>query len=88
MCQMLSTKEVASSDNPNETTNFRKLLLTRCQQEFEKDSVGLMEVEKMKKEIEQAEMVLFYKNSQVKFLLLQLVFVFQLNSTRRRKRRN
>lgn len=52
MCQAMSTKEVASSANPSETTNFRKLLLTRCQKEFEKDSAGLIDVENKKKEIE------------------------------------
>lgn len=57
MCQALSSKEVASSSNPSETTNFRKLLLTRCQKEFEKDSAGLVDVENKKKEIENAENV-------------------------------
>ena len=55
MCHALSTKEVASSNNPSETTNFRKLLLTRCQREFEKDSAGLVEVENKRKEIEENE---------------------------------
>ena len=53
MCHALSTKEVASNANPSETTNFRKLLLTRCQREFEKDSAGLIEVENKRKEIEE-----------------------------------
>jgi translation initiation factor 4G len=57
MCQALSTKEVASAANPAETTNFRKLLLTRCQKEFEKDSAGLVDVENKKKEIESADTV-------------------------------
>ena len=57
MCRALSTKEVASAANPAETTNFRKLLLTRCQKEFEKDSAGLVDVENKKKEIETAETV-------------------------------
>ena len=55
MCHALSNKEVASSANPSETTNFRKLLLTRCQREFEKDSASLLDVENKKKEIEAAE---------------------------------
>lgn len=55
MCQALSTKEVSSAANPAETTNFRKLLLTRCQKEFEKDSAGLQDVEKKKKEIEASD---------------------------------
>jgi hypothetical protein len=57
MCQALSTKEVASADNPGETTNFCKLLLTRCQKEFEKDIAGLIDVENKKNEIERAETV-------------------------------
>lgn len=60
MCQALSAKEVASSTNPAETTNFRKLLLTRCQREFEKDSAGLVDVENKKKEIEANEDVSIY----------------------------
>ena len=55
MCHALSTKEVASSNNPSETTNFRKLFLTRCQKELEKDSAGLVEVENKRKEIEENE---------------------------------
>ena len=59
MCHALMTlltKEVASSNNPSEITNFRKLLLTRCQREFEKDgSVDLVEVENKRKEIEENE---------------------------------
>ena len=46
---------MASNANPSETTNFRKLLLTRCQREFEKDSAGLIEVENKRKEIEENE---------------------------------
>ena len=57
MCQALSTKEVTSSANPAETTNFRKLLLTCCQKEFEKDGAGIIEVANKKKEIESAESV-------------------------------
>jgi len=52
MCQVLSTKEAPSSTNPNETTNFRRLLLGRCQSEFEKDSSGFADIERKKKEIE------------------------------------
>ncbi len=57
MCQALSTKEVASSANPAETTNFRKILLARCQKKFEKDSAGLIDLENKMKEIESAETV-------------------------------
>jgi translation initiation factor 4G len=61
MCQALSTKEVASASNPAETTNFRKLLLTLVQKEFENDSTGLVDVENKKKEIESAETVITTK---------------------------
>lgn len=60
MCQALSAMEVASSTNPAEKTNFRKLLLTRCQREFEKDSAGLVDVENKKKEIEANEDVCIF----------------------------
>ena len=55
MCYDLSSKEVPSEANPSETTNFRKLLLNRCQREFEKDSSGLLDVEKKKKELEETK---------------------------------
>jgi hypothetical protein len=58
MCQALSTKEVTSASDPAETTNFRKVLLTLCQKEFEKDSTGLVDVENKKKEIKSAETVI------------------------------
>ncbi|XP_046441878.1 eukaryotic translation initiation factor 4 gamma 1-like isoform X2 [Daphnia pulex] len=77
MCQALSTKEVASAANPAETTNFRKLLLTRCQKEFEKDSAGLVDVENKKKEIETAE-------TEAKKKELELELEDLVNSNRRK----
>lgn len=50
MCHALSTKKI-SSENRKETNNFRKLLLTRCQREFEKDSSDLHDVDNKKKEL-------------------------------------
>ena len=67
MCQALSTKEVTSSANPAETTNFRKLLLTCCQKEFEKDGAGIIEVANKKKEIESAESVGYVQSILVAF---------------------
>ena len=52
MCQHLVAVEVASSTNPTETTNFRKLLLKKCQLEFGNIVRGLVNIEKMKEEIE------------------------------------
>jgi len=61
MCQALSTREAPSSTNPNETTDFRRLLLGRCQREFEKDGTsGLVEIEMKKMEIEENDDVSFF----------------------------
>nr|CAH0099116.1 unnamed protein product [Daphnia galeata] len=72
MCQALSTKEVTSASDPAETTNFRKVLLTLCQKEFEKDSTGLVDVENKKKEIESAETEV--KKQELEFELEVLVY--------------
>jgi len=37
MCQVLQMKKVLTDDSETETVNFRKLLISRCQKEFEKD---------------------------------------------------
>src|SRR5437867_1632708 len=47
-----------SDENPEVPITFRKLLLTRCQHEFERDSNTEVDLEKMQREIEQAETVL------------------------------
>uniref|UniRef100_A0A3B5AK85 Eukaryotic translation initiation factor 4 gamma 3-like n=1 Tax=Stegastes partitus TaxID=144197 RepID=A0A3B5AK85_9TELE len=39
MCRCLATLKVQMTDKPNTTVNFRKLLLNRCQKEFEKDKL-------------------------------------------------
>ena len=70
MCQALSTKEVISSANPAETTNFRKLLLTRCQKEFEKG----IDVENKKKEIVRS--VNYYLQPE-SLVCLSQTFIFQ-----------
>jgi hypothetical protein len=54
MCQALATKHVVSSTNPTESVSFRKLLLSRCQKVFQKDSDSLVDVEK-KREVEKAD---------------------------------
>jgi|688.fasta_scaffold1122268_1 hypothetical protein len=91
MCRALSTKEVASTGNPAETTNFRKLLLRSCQKEFEKVGAGLVDVENKKKEIERAETVrrTVFKNTEIvnqalflffKNRILRIIFVIHRNS--------
>merc|ERR1719402_500549 len=37
MCQVLQMKKVLAEDSETETVNFRKLLISRCQKEFDKD---------------------------------------------------
>uniref|UniRef100_A0A4W4EYJ7 Eukaryotic translation initiation factor 4 gamma 3 n=1 Tax=Electrophorus electricus TaxID=8005 RepID=A0A4W4EYJ7_ELEEL len=39
MCSCLAMLKVPMADKPTSTVNFRKLLLNRCQKEFEKDKV-------------------------------------------------
>jgi translation initiation factor 4G len=55
MCQALATKQVASSTDPTEIVTFRKLLLSRCQKVFQKDSDSLVDVEKKKEEVKNAD---------------------------------
>uniref|UniRef100_A0A671PCH7 Eukaryotic translation initiation factor 4 gamma 3-like n=1 Tax=Sinocyclocheilus anshuiensis TaxID=1608454 RepID=A0A671PCH7_9TELE len=54
MCSCLATLKVPMMDKPNSTVNFRKLLLNRCQKEFEKDKVDDDVFEKKHRELEAA----------------------------------
>lgn len=45
------------TDKPNTTVNFRKLLLNRCQKEFEKDKVDDVVFERRQKELDSAASV-------------------------------
>lgn len=45
------------ADKPGNTVNFRKLLLNRCQKEFEKDKADDDVFEKKQKELEAASAV-------------------------------
>ena len=53
MCGELSRKKVV--DETGAEVNFRKLLITRCQQEFQKDYMEGMDKEKYDKQIEEAD---------------------------------
>uniref|UniRef100_A0AAQ4QS81 Eukaryotic translation initiation factor 4 gamma 3 n=1 Tax=Gasterosteus aculeatus aculeatus TaxID=481459 RepID=A0AAQ4QS81_GASAC len=57
MCRCLATLKVPMTDKPNTTVNFRKLLLNRCQKEFEKDKVDdvTTERERLQEELEEAK---------------------------------
>lgn len=48
--------KVPMTDKPN-TVNFRKLLLNRCQKEFEKDKVDDVVFERKQKELDSAASV-------------------------------
>nr|XP_048681345.1 eukaryotic translation initiation factor 4 gamma 3 isoform X23 [Caretta caretta] len=52
MCRCLVTLKVPMADKPGSTVNFRKLLLNRCQKEFEKDKADDDVFEKKQKELE------------------------------------
>nr|XP_009304365.1 eukaryotic translation initiation factor 4 gamma 3 isoform X2 [Danio rerio] len=54
MCRCLATLKVPTADKPNTTVNFRKLLLNRCQKEFERDKVDDVVLERKQKEIDSA----------------------------------
>lgn len=74
--------KVPTSDKPGVFVNFRKLLLNRCQKEFEKDQDDDEIFEKKQKEIEAAKDVrnsIFY--SLMSHLQLSLVFgIFDPNT--------
>ncbi|XP_072442871.1 eukaryotic translation initiation factor 4 gamma 3-like isoform X8 [Chiloscyllium punctatum] len=52
MCRCLTMLKVPMSDKPGASVNFRKLLLNRCQKEFEKDKADDVVNEKKQKEID------------------------------------
>lgn len=54
MCRCLMGLKVQTTDKPGVTVNFRKLLLNRCQKEFEKDKDDDEIFEKKQKEMEAA----------------------------------
>ncbi|XP_044540458.1 eukaryotic translation initiation factor 4 gamma 1-like, partial [Gracilinanus agilis] len=54
MCHCLLGLKVPTTDKPAVTVNFRKLLLTRCQKEFEKDKKDNKELENKQKEMNEA----------------------------------
>uniref|UniRef100_A0A8C8IHH2 Eukaryotic translation initiation factor 4 gamma 1-like n=1 Tax=Oncorhynchus tshawytscha TaxID=74940 RepID=A0A8C8IHH2_ONCTS len=55
MCRCLIGLKVPTTDKPGVTVNFRKLLLNRCQKEFEKDKDDDVIFEKKQKELDAAE---------------------------------
>ncbi|XP_048879401.1 eukaryotic translation initiation factor 4 gamma 3 isoform X1 [Brienomyrus brachyistius] len=54
MCRCLATLKVPMADKPSATVNFRKLLLNRCQKEFERDKVDDDVFERKQKELDSA----------------------------------
>ncbi|XP_076863790.1 eukaryotic translation initiation factor 4 gamma 3 isoform X3 [Brachyhypopomus gauderio] len=54
MCHCLATLKVPMADKPGTTVNFRKLLLNRCQKEFERDKMDDAAFEKKQKELDDA----------------------------------
>nr|XP_055053589.1 eukaryotic translation initiation factor 4 gamma 1-like [Misgurnus anguillicaudatus] len=54
MCRCLMGLKVPTTDKPGVTVNFRKLLLNRCQKEFEKDKDDDEIFEKKQKDLEAA----------------------------------
>ncbi|KAL3056935.1 hypothetical protein OYC64_007421 [Pagothenia borchgrevinki] len=54
MCRCLMGLKVEATNKPGVTVNFRKLLLNRCQKEFEKDQVDDKIFERKQKELDAA----------------------------------
>ena len=54
------------SESPAKTTNFRKLLLTKCQRQFEMNSPGYTDAKKIKMEID--------KCKDVKLIIIIILF--------------
>lgn len=70
--------KVPMADKPGNTVNFRKLLLNRCQKEFEKDKADDDVFEKKQKELEAASAVsIFTKRERAcpLFVLLNRIFM-------------
>ena len=59
LCKVLSPMKVewTTADGKVKTNNFRRVLLTKCQQEFEKDKKDDEEREQMLQAIEEADTV-------------------------------
>ena len=59
LCKVMSPIKVefVSEEGKTRHTNFRRMLLTKCQKEFEKDKKDDENLETMLKEIEKAETV-------------------------------
>lgn len=53
MCEVLALKQVVAAET-QQPINFRKLLLTRCQKEFERDYLDGLDKQKYEQDMEQA----------------------------------
>lgn len=53
MCKELGMMEVAGANNQDSSVNFKKLIITRCQKEFEKNPIDDVERKRKIKEIEE-----------------------------------
>lgn len=55
MCRYLTQLKVPSESAPGTVVNFRAILVTRCQKEFEKDKDNQIEIDKKRKEMNAAK---------------------------------
>lgn len=63
------------ADKPTSTVNFRKLLLNRCQKEFEKDKVNDDVFEKKQRELEAAASVSVVPLKRLSFHFFQFTYL-------------
>ena len=55
MCQVLQMKEVLAENSETEMVNFRKLLISRCQKEFDKDYMESLDRDKYRADMAAAQ---------------------------------
>ena len=55
MCQVLQMKKVLAENSETETVNFRKLLISRCQKEFDKDYMESFDMDKYRADMAAAQ---------------------------------
>ena len=55
MCQVLQMKKVLAENSETETVNFRKLLISRCQKEFDKDYMESLDRDKYRADMAAAQ---------------------------------
>lgn len=73
-CVFSLQPKVPKKDKPNETLTFRAVLLTKCQKEFESDTIVEGDLDRRRKELDKASDVSLEMNPLIKTFLFCLFF--------------